>query len=181
MQRIGLLGGESTGKSSLAKALAMTLPACIVDEKLRRFVDREGRPPRQDEQGALLRAQREAEDSVAAACQHGIVVADPAVLMTAVYSELYFRDRSLMQEAIDHAAASYDLLVWCGTDVRWTPDGRQRDGEGHRKAADIIIARLVHDELEPRGLHVIHVTGSVEQRAQAVVQAWQTVRGAGPT
>ncbi len=49
-RRIGLVGGEGTGKTTLASALAVALPACVVDESLRAFVEREGRTPRADEQ-----------------------------------------------------------------------------------------------------------------------------------
>ena len=45
LRRIGLIGGEGSGKTTLATALASALPACAVDEGLRAFVDREGRTP----------------------------------------------------------------------------------------------------------------------------------------
>lgn len=178
--RIGLLGGESTGKTALARALADALPACLVEEELRAFVDRNGRPPRRDEQAALLDAQRLAEEAVAAACPHPVLVADPAPLMTAVYSEVYFDDPSLTDAAADDATA-YDLLVWCGDDVPWTGDGRQRDGEQYRAAADAVLARMVSQSLVPRGIRVIRVTGPVADRVESVLQAWQSDGGAGPT
>ena len=48
LRRIGLIGGEGSGKTTLATALASALPACAVDEGLRAFVDREGRTPRRE-------------------------------------------------------------------------------------------------------------------------------------
>ena len=180
MKRIGLLGGESSGKSTLAAGLERALSACVVPEELRAFVEEHGRPPSRDEQVAVLRAQWEAEESAAATCAQGVLVADPATLMTAVYSEVYFDDASLTPQGVALADA-YDLVVWCADDVPWRADGAQRDGEGHRAAAEQVIARIVATDLVPRGVRVIRVTGSVEERVAAVLQAWQSVGDAGPT
>ena len=76
-RRIGLIGGEGSGKTTLAVALAGALPACVVDESLRAFVEREGRTPRRDEQAALLAEQAAREDEAAASCPHAWLVADP--------------------------------------------------------------------------------------------------------
>lgn len=171
-ERIGLIGGEGSGKTTLAVALAGCLPACVVDESLRAFVDREGRTPRLDEQDALMRAQAAREDEAAAACPHDWLVADPAPLMTAVYSLLYFGDDALVEPAV-RQAHGYALVVWCRPDIPWAPDGRQRDGPGHRDAADAIIGRLVREELAPRGIRVVDAGGDVEHRVAAVRRAWQ--------
>ena len=170
--RIGLIGGEGSGKTTLAMALAGALPACVVDESLRAFVEREGRTPRLDEQEALMRDQAAREDEAAALCRHPWLVADPAPLMTAVYSLLYFDDDTLVAPAVRHAAG-YQLLVWCRPDVPWVPDGRQRDGSGQRDAADAIIGRLVREELAPRGIRVTGAEGDVDDRVAAVRRAWQ--------
>ena len=45
VRRVGLLGGESTGKSTLALALADALPAFVAEEYLRDFVASFGRTP----------------------------------------------------------------------------------------------------------------------------------------
>lgn len=179
--RIGLLGGESTGKSTLSNALCRSLPACGVDEVLRTFVEEQGRTPTRAEQPGLLDRQRRAEDAVAAACDRGVLVADPAVLMTAVYSELYFDDPSLTAAAVDLTVQRYDLVVWCGTDLPWSTDAGQRDGEQFRAAADRLIARLVSESLRPRGMQVIRVTGPLADRVEAVTQAWQSISETGPT
>ena len=61
-RRIGLIGAECTGKSSLAHALADELPAVVAPEYLRGFVDQHGRTPRQDEQYLILWNQSRAEE-----------------------------------------------------------------------------------------------------------------------
>lgn len=166
------MGGESSGKSTLAAVLVDALPACLVPELLRAFVDQHGRPPLRDEQAGLLAAAIRLEEEAAATCTLPDLVADPAVLMTAVYSQLYFGDGSLIGPAVDHCRA-YDLLVWCAPDFPWAPDGAQRDGPHERSAADAILAELVDTELRPRGIRVLRVTGDPAARVTSVLRAWQ--------
>lgn len=170
--RLGLLGGECTGKSTLAQALAEDLGACVVPEYLRAFVETAQRTPTRAEQAAVMREQQGLEDSIAGACASGIVVADPAVLMTAIYSLAYFDDDSLVPGAIA-SASQYDLLVWCAPDLPWEPDGAQRDGPEYRLLEHRLIADLVSGHLEPAGIPVLLVEGSVEDRRAAVRRAWQ--------
>lgn len=172
LRRIGLIGGECSGKSTLARALAEELPACLVTEGLRDFVQREGRPPLAGEQAAVMRAQVAREEDRARGCPQPWLVADPAPLMTAVYSLVYFGDATLVATAADHAAG-YDLVVWCAPDFPWVPDPGQRDGAAQREKAEAVISRIVDDELRPRGITVVRATGPVDERVRAVRRAWQ--------
>lgn len=171
VRRIGLLGGECTGKTALAEALALDLPACTVTEALRDFVDEHGRPPLPEEQALVFAQQVAREDAAALSCSRPALVTDPAPLMTAVYSLLYFDDPSLVAAGVDHARG-YDLLVWCDDAITWTPDGEQRDGPERRAAADAIIADLVRAELVPRGMRVVRAEGDVPARVATVRRAW---------
>lgn len=171
-RRIGLVGGESTGKTTLAHDLAAAMGACVVPEELRTFVATHGRTPRRDEQAGILAAQAAAEDAVAVQCPHDLVVADAAPLMTAVYSLLYFDDPSLLPAALEHARG-YDLVVWCAPDPAWTADDGQRDGPGHRDAAERILSQLATEELPAAGIPVLRVSGGPEERVAAVRLAWQ--------
>lgn len=170
--RLGLIGGECTGKTTLAAALASRLPGCLVDEALRELVAREGRPPVREEQAALLADQQAREEAVAHGCRQPWLVADPAPLMTAVYSRLYFDDDTLTASAVEHARG-YALVVWCADDLPWTADGAQRDGPEFRSRADAIIDDLVRVHLAPRGIDVLRVHGSVQERLEQVGRAWQ--------
>ena len=103
--RIAIVGAESTGKSTLAQALAgrladLTGRRCTwVGEWLRDWCAREGRTPRRDEQRAIAQRQQALIDEAAAV--HDLVVCDTTALMTAVYSDFLFDDRSLAAYAID--------------------------------------------------------------------------------
>ncbi|MBK7531750.1 AAA family ATPase [Piscinibacter sp.] len=138
---IGLLGAESTGKTTLAAELGAALAApgrrvAVVPEFLREFCHRAGRTPRQDEQAGIAAQQslRIAE----AAESHDIVVADTTALMIAVYSEQVFGDTSLYDSALaDHARSSLTLLT--ALDLPWQADGLQRDGPHVREPVDALV------------------------------------------
>ena len=170
--RIGLIGAESTGKTTLAARLGTLLPACVASEALREFVERHGRTPRAEEQAGVMRAQMAAEDHAAASCAHDVVIGDPAPLMTAVYSQAYFDDDRLLDEAVADTLR-YSLVVWCDPDMPWAPDDGHRDGPGHRDLVHGLLARVVHDRLEPEGLTVLVARGTLEERAELVRRAWQ--------
>ncbi|QTN24867.1 ATP-binding protein [Rhizobacter sp. AJA081-3] len=138
---IGLLGAESTGKTTLAAELGAALAApgrrvAVVPEYLREFCHRVGRTPRQDEQAGIAAQQslRIAE----AAESHDIVVADTTALMIAVYSEQVFGDTGLYDSALaDHARSSLTLLT--ALDLPWQADGLQRDGPHVREPVDALV------------------------------------------
>lgn len=171
-RRIGLLGGECTGKSVLATELADALGACLVRERLRAFVDEHGRPPLQHEQAEVMQQQIDAEAAEVARCRAAWLIGEPAPLMTAVYSEVYFADASLTSDGLAHAA-SYDLLLWCDDDIPWVPDGAQRDGPQFRAREQATIARI----LQSSGLPVTRVAGDVQTRLRAALSRCAEVAG----
>ena len=168
---INLIGGEATGKSSLAQVLGVQLEAVVVSEALRAFVDVHGRAPRVDEQVSVLRDQAEAERVALLQGQErdrGFVIGDPAPIMTAVYSQLYYDDASLFRIAMELSPVS-DLVVWCSPDFEWTPDLGQRDGPEFRDAADEIIQNEVIPLFAAARINVLQVTGSVDERLDQVL------------
>lgn len=177
-RRLGLIGGECTGKSTLARALAPGWSAEVVPEALRAFVAERRRAPAAEEQAGLLAVQQAAED--AAAARASVVIADPAALMTAIYSMAYFDDASLLEWGCS-LAAGYELVVWCGTDLPWEPDGLQRDGPQAREQVDALIREVVETRLTPRGVRVLQVAGPTPDRVAAVERAWHRSASEDPT
>ena len=160
-----VIGGECTGKTALAQALAdhlIGLPVSVVSETLREFVSRTGRTPRRDEQEGIWREQaRLLDDALSDSPDQGLVICDPAPLMTAVYSLQYFGDDSLLERALA-AITSRDVVVWCAPDIPWEPDGVQRDGpHARQRTHELITERVV-----PRIHHarLVQVTGDLDDR-----------------
>ena len=144
--RIAIVGAESTGKTTLARDLALRLATdtgrrvAWVPELLREWCDRFGRTPQAHEQAPLLRAQHERID--AAAAMHDIVVCDTTALSTAVYSRLVFGDRSLDERAAAlHRGMAVTLLT--ALDLPWVADGLQRDGPQVREPVDSALRELL--------------------------------------
>ena len=170
---IGVVGGESTGKSTLAAALGMRLPAIVVPEYLRTWVERHrGQVPQPGEQAEIMAAHRAAEVSgMRDAERSGLawVVSDSGPLMTAVYSIQYYDDPSLLPLAIEWAARN-DLILWCQDDFPWQPDP-QRDGSQARATSQQLLAEIfaAHPELP-----MLEVRGAFDERVETVLD---TVRG----
>ena len=138
---IAIVGAESTGKTTLATALATALDrpdrrAVHVSEYLREFCDAHGRTPLGSEQPGIAAEQTRRIE--AAAAHHAIVVADTTALMTAVYSDWVFGDASLYAAAAG-AHRHCDLTLLTALDIAWVADGAQRDGPQVREPIDAIL------------------------------------------
>jgi len=138
-----LLGAECTGKTSLAQALAVALPAVWVPEYLRHFCIQQGRTPYSEEQSHIAAQQQACETAALAQAQaQGLpwVICDTAPLLTAVYSEYVFGDDSLYPMARS-AQQRYALTLFLQPDFPWLADGLQRDGDHARTAVQTMLER----------------------------------------
>jgi nicotinamide riboside kinase len=165
---IGVVGGESTGKSTLAAALGKRLPAIVVPEYLRTWVEHHrGQVPQSGEQAEIMAAHRAAEVSgMLEAERSGLswVVSDSGPLMTAVYSIQYYDDPSLLPLAIEWTAHN-DLILWCQDDFPWQPDP-QRDGSHARATSQQLLAEIfaAHPEVP-----MLEVHGAFDERVETIV------------
>jgi nicotinamide riboside kinase len=171
---VSLLGAESTGKTDLAHALVRRLDrsgwvspggATVVEEFLREFCDQSGRTPRRDEQAGI--AAEQTRRIRTALSRHEVVLADTTALMTAVYSEHVFGDRSLYAEAAEAHRRS-DLTLVTALDLPWTPDGIQRDGPHVREPVDAALRAA----LASHGIGYGVVSGHGEARIES---AWRSL------
>ncbi len=167
---IAIVGAESTGKTTLAEALAPRLAqlsglkVCWVPEVLRDWCDQQGRTPRADEQATIAEAQHQRIDTAAA--DHEVVICDTTALMTAVYSRLIFGDRALDARALTlHRRMSLTLLT--ALDLPWVADGLQRDGPQVRAPVDA----LLREWLMAHGVPWSVVGGSGRMRLERAVDA----------
>jgi nicotinamide riboside kinase len=173
---IALLGAESTGKTQLsldlaARFRAQGLTVAVVPEVLREWCDAAGRTPRVYEQVTIAQSQAQrvhaAIASGAGDCYH-VVLADTTPLMTAVYSETVFQDRSLYDFALSHQRL-YRHTLLTGLDLPWVADGFQRDSPGVQGSVDA----LVRQALGRAGIGFQVVYGQGEARADHALTALQ--------
>lgn len=175
---VAIVGAESTGKTTLAAALAEQLAlesgrrVAWVPEVLREWCEHTGRTPQAHEQASLMRAQHERLN--AAAENHEVVVCDTTALMTAVYSRLIFNDRRLDERAVAlHRRAGLTLLT--ALDLPWVADGLQRDGPQVREPVDNALREL----MDRHGIGYAIVAGSGQARLHNALAATRPLLHAG--
>jgi NadR type nicotinamide-nucleotide adenylyltransferase len=163
--RVAILGAESSGKSTLAAALAIRYDTVWVPEYLREFVETQGRVPFEHDQFGIARLQLEHE-AAAVKFARGFLFCDTTPFMTAVYSQVYWGRVDPQLAALD-AAHDYALTLVTAPDGPWIPDGLQRESAAVRLA----VHQAVIDKLEQRAIPYTLVSGSLEQRVAEAGQA----------
>ena len=174
MLSVAVLGAECTGKTTLLRAMAQRLRAqgarvLVVDEVLRSWCDAQGRPPRAQEQAAIMQAQIDAVDA-ASDCDY--LLCDTTALMTAVYSDLLFGDTSLYPVALAQQRR-YQTTLLADIDLPWEADGIQRDGPLARARVD----RRLRDILRQHALAAQPVSGQGQARLECAMAALAPVPG----
>jgi len=170
---VTLLGGESSGKTTLAQALRQRLndhlciPTMLVPEHLRDWCATRGRAPLAHEQAERAQAQSHAIATAADTPGTRVVITDTTAMVIAAYSELYFQDRSLWPAAVEQQRG-YSLTLLMGLDLPWEPDGLFRDGPELRQATDALLRR----ELLLAGVAFQTLYGPLESRVR---QALRTI------
>jgi NadR type nicotinamide-nucleotide adenylyltransferase len=162
--RVALLGAESTGKSTLAAALARRYATLWVPEYLREFVEVNARVPREDDQVGIARTQREREHVLAVDARvRDFLFVDTTPLMTAVYSRIYWGRVPADLLALE-AEHDYAWTLVAAPDLPWVPDGLQRESEEVRQRVHAELVAV----LDARGIPFTLLTGELEERVRRV-------------
>ena len=168
---IAIVGAESTGKTTLAAALAQRLAldagrrVAWVPELLREWCAHTGRTPQAHEQASILRAQHERID--AAAATHDVVVCDTTALMTAVYSQIVFNDHSLHERAALLHRRRMALTLLTAIDLAWVADGLQREGPQVQEPVDSALRVL----MQVHGIDYAVISGQGDARVLHALMA----------
>ncbi len=167
---VALLGGESSGKTTLGLALtrqlnALGVSATLVPEHLRVWCEREGRAPLAHEQAEIAATQTRLIETVASSGTE-VVVADTTALVIAAYSERVFNDRSLLPASLK-AQRRFHLTLVMGLDLPWQADGLFRDGPTMRAGIDA----LLRHELQAASIPFQTVYGAEEARLRHALRA----------
>jgi NadR type nicotinamide-nucleotide adenylyltransferase len=163
VKRVCVLGGESSGKSTLALALAERLRTTYVPEYGRELWETKGGRLDFGELVSIARVQIERESLLAEQARRWLVC-DTSPLTTLFYSQELFG--SADPELVALAERHYDRVLLCKPDFEFVQDGTRRDTafreHGHR---------WYQAELAKRGVPFIQVGGSVQARVEAAVAA----------
>lgn len=168
--RICLLGAESTGKSTLARALADTYETYWNPEYGRPYTEL-GRDPAADWTSAefthVARIQCWYEDCLAQSARR-FLFCDTDAFTTAVFHEVYLGEPAHAFD--DLVARPYALFVVCGLDVPWRHDGVREFEEQRQWMHERYLERA-----QASGSPWLLVEGALDHRL-AVVRALLDVR-----
>jgi NadR type nicotinamide-nucleotide adenylyltransferase len=162
VQRIAVLGAESSGKSTLCEALARHYGTVWVPEYLREFVDTHGRVPDEEDQYPIACTQRAREDEAAARAVR-FLFCDTTPLMTALYSRQYWGRVDPQLARLD-SRHDYAFTLVTAPDSPWEPDGLQRESEEVRQK----VHRMLLETLEARAIPYVLLEGSLAHRLRQV-------------
>ncbi len=168
VQRVAILGAESSGKSTLAAALAAHYHTVWVPEYLREFVELNERVPQESDQYPIARTQMAHEDAAAATARR-FLFCDTTPLMTAIYSRWYWQRVDAQLDELEQRH-DYAFTLVTAPDSPWVADGLQRESEAVRQT---IHEQVLH-MLSARGIAYLLVTGSLPQR---MLQAARLIEG----
>lgn len=164
-RRIALLGGESSGKTTLARALAEHLGTVWVPEYGRElWIERHG----QLQQADLLqiaRVQLQREEAALLSARRWLFC-DTTPLTTLQYSlELFGQAEAELHRL---ACRPYDLSLLCVDDIPFEQDGWRRDAAFRHAQQDWTL-----DQLQQQGVTPVLLRGSLQQRIDTVLEALQ--------
>ncbi len=163
VRRICVLGGESSGKTTLAAALAAECGTTWVPEYGRELWERQGGRLAPDDIPRIARAQVAAEEAAAAAANR-VLFCDTSPLTTAFYGAHLFGCRD---PGVEHLARRrYDLIVLCAPDFPFVQDGTRQDDTFRARQHAWYVA-----ELTRRGEPWVLATGDVAARVRLVREA----------
>jgi NadR type nicotinamide-nucleotide adenylyltransferase len=173
--RVCLLGAESTGKSTLAHALAERFETVWNPEYGRPYTHI-GRPPDAPwtswEFTHIARMHCWYEDFLATLA-HRVLFSDTDAFTTAVFHELYL---GVPATAFDELVRRpYDLLVVCGLDVPWRHDGIREFEERRRWMHERYL-----DHARASGGRWLLVEGSAKRRLDTAADAVEELLALGP-
>ncbi len=173
VHRLALLGGESSGKTTLALALAASLHTAWVPEYGRQLWEelRQTLDETQLLQVARRQVELEADAEARVRKQGGHwLVCDTTPLTTLQYC---LHDHGHAPPEL-HALARrvYRLQVVCEPDFDFVQDGCRRDDSFRRQQHQWTLQRLAEQGVQP-----LLVRGTVQQRVQQVLRVLQVLSG----
>lgn len=169
IKKVCLLGGESSGKTTLAAALAQHFDTAWVAEYGRELWEQQDGELAYDD---LLKIGREQTRREAAAAREARrwLFCDTSPLTTYFYCvEMFGKAEAELARMADAASHGYELVLLCTPDFPFIQDGTRRD-DGFRLRQHA----WYQAELARRGIAYVEVGGSVAQRMAAVAALLQS-------
>ena len=167
--RIVVFGTESTGKTTLAQALAAHFREPWSPEFVREFWDLKAGKISGADLGTIALGQMANEDRAAARARRAVFL-DTDLVTCLLWADLLFPGEcpAWVREEAERRAAGVALWLLCDTDLPFAPDPQRSLPD----AADRAMGRrLWREALEKRGRPFVEITGQAGARTQAAIAA----------
>lgn len=160
-----LMGAESTGKTTLAAALARHYKTVWSAEYLRLFVDRKGAVPEEEDVYEIARGHLDLISRIRSGA-HRVMFADTDLFTTCVYQRIYF---GICPSSVEELARLHrsGLYLFTEPDIPWISDPGQRAGPEAR----LRTHELLLEEAERHSLKTVHIHGSHDERMAVAIRA----------
>lgn len=169
LQRVVLFGTESTGKSTLAAALAEHFGEPWAKEFVREFWDRRNGVIEGQDLSVIARGQIANEETAVLRAKR-VLFCDTDLLMNVRWADELFPGAcaSWVREAANERAKVYTLYLFCEPDVAWENDPQRsfRDATSWQASAERCRAML-----DERGLSYAGVRGQGRARFEMAKRA----------
>ena len=163
LHRIVITGAESTGKTTLARALANYYSEPWTEEFVRRYVDQIKRDLQAKDLEPIARGQLAAEDTNLDQATR-MVIHDTNLLSSIIYAKHYF-DTELDWVNQRFRERKYSLYLLCEPDIPWKADPGQRESSLVRDQ----LQKTFKAQLNALKLPYQQIKGTREQRLQRAV------------
>jgi NadR type nicotinamide-nucleotide adenylyltransferase len=166
--RVVVSGSECTGKTTLARDLALRHRTVFSPEFAREYLERKGAPLIAADVEPIAHGQRAGEDQALRLARR-VLFLDTDLLSTVLYARHYYGSCPAWIEA-EARARRGELYLLGHPDVPWVEDGLQRDRGQRREEMHELFARGLRD----LGAPVVDVRGPWRERwatATAAVDA----------
>lgn len=165
-KRILILGPESTGKSTLAAALAAYFQEPWVPEVAREYLEKLDRPYAYDDLLQIGKQQMRTEDELAGAAKN-YLFCDTDLRVIQIWSQHRYGevDPWVLEES---ARRTYDLILLCAPDLPWQADLLREHPELEMRQQFFEIYRQLS---QASGFPWILISGDTAQRLSTGIQA----------
>jgi len=163
--RIAVTGPESTGKTTLAKALAAHFGTIYVPEYAREYLDKNGKNYSYNDLEKIAKGQLAMENQMSEVSKK-LLIADTEMLVIKIWSIYqYGKCSPWITETIK--THYYDLYLLCNIDLPWEYDPLRENPLPEERQA---IFKLYQTELDNYKFPYIIVSGTGNTRINKVIQ-----------
>lgn len=166
IKKIAVIGAESTGKSTLTKALAEHYRTTFVPEFAREYLNQLARPYQYEDLISIAQGQLQSELELMKTARNGFLFCDTDLYVLKVWSEHKYNrcdERILRQIALQ----KYDYYFLTDIDFPWQPDPQREHPEPEMRA---YFFRIYKDIVVHSGTPWQLLSGGEEQRLNTAIE-----------